>query len=127
MLTIESGGRLAQLGERRVRNAEVAGSIPVPSTIHLMFTVYILQSQTTGRFYVGHTKNLEERIHRHNSGQTKLGRNRGPWKLVHSTAYLTRSEAMRRERQIKSWKSHRYLQKLIQESGGMLPEGSAEE
>ena len=26
------GGRLAQLGERRVRNAEVEGSIPLPST-----------------------------------------------------------------------------------------------
>ena len=29
------GGRLAQLGERRVRNAEVEGSSPLPSTISL--------------------------------------------------------------------------------------------
>jgi hypothetical protein len=29
---VRLGGRLAQLGERRVRNAEATGSIPVPST-----------------------------------------------------------------------------------------------
>ncbi len=29
------GGRLAQLGERGVRNAEVGGSSPLPSTIFL--------------------------------------------------------------------------------------------
>ncbi len=92
-----------------------------------LFTVYILQSQTSGRFYVGHTEDLEERIHRHNSGQTKSGRNRGPWKLVYSAEYSTRSEAMRREMQIKSWKSHRYLQKLIQESSRVTDENSTEE
>ena len=29
----KQGGRLAQLGERGVRNAEVVGSSPIPSTI----------------------------------------------------------------------------------------------
>ena len=32
MVGTERFGRLAQLGERRVRNAEVAGSSPAPST-----------------------------------------------------------------------------------------------
>ena len=32
LASIHENGRLAQMGERGVRNAEVAGSIPVPST-----------------------------------------------------------------------------------------------
>src|SRR5262249_37132666 len=32
LLHSRESGRLAQLGERRVRNAEVRGSIPLPST-----------------------------------------------------------------------------------------------
>ena len=38
----ECQGRLAQSGERRVRNAEVVGSSPMSSTISLVYVIDIV-------------------------------------------------------------------------------------
>ncbi|MGA2622561.1 MAG: GIY-YIG nuclease family protein [Bacteroidota bacterium] len=35
-----------------------------------MIFVYILQSTVTGRYYVGHTKDKENRLREHNTGET---------------------------------------------------------
>ncbi|WP_367119222.1 GIY-YIG nuclease family protein, partial [uncultured Mucilaginibacter sp.] len=34
-----------------------------------MFYTYILQSTKSGRYYIGHTSNIEERLERHNTGK----------------------------------------------------------
>src|SRR5690606_12001083 len=44
------------------------------------FHVYILQSKTSGRLYIGHTQDLERRMQEHAAGQTRSTRGRGPWK-----------------------------------------------
>jgi putative endonuclease len=36
-----------------------------------MYTVYILYSSTTQKYYVGQTQNLENRLIEHNAGETK--------------------------------------------------------
>jgi len=79
------------------------------------FQTYILRSDTTGRFYIGHTENLTKRIFEHNNNRTPSIRNRGPWKLFYSEAYQTRSEAARRERQIKRMKSRLFIESLADE------------
>lgn len=38
-----------------------------------MYYTYILQSDRTGKLYIGHTNNLEDRIRRHNSGENMYG------------------------------------------------------
>jgi len=48
----------------------------------MAFYTYILRSQTTGRFYVGHTESLSKRIAEHNNRTVSI-RNRGPWELVY--------------------------------------------
>jgi GIY-YIG catalytic domain-containing protein len=74
------------LGARLDGIEEVAGSNPAGSTrISMTFFVYILQSESTGRYYIGQTKNLEERVTYHNANYSKALRNRGPWKLVHTS------------------------------------------
>ena len=78
-----------------------------------MFTTYILQSETSGRFYVGHTENIESRLQRHNSGAVVSTHNKGPWKLVYQEHFQTRSLANRRELEIKAKKSRAYIDKLI--------------
>ena len=47
-----------------------------------MYFVFVLQSEATGRHYVGHTSDLTQRLSQHNNGITKSTKNRGPWKLV---------------------------------------------
>jgi predicted GIY-YIG superfamily endonuclease len=83
-----------------------------------MFFVYILQN-SKGRFYIGHTDNLDARVTSHNridkiSG--KFTRKNGPWILVWSEEHLNRSNAMRRERQIKSWKSSARIRSALLDS-----------
>ncbi|MGH9803595.1 MAG: GIY-YIG nuclease family protein [Candidatus Acidiferrales bacterium] len=78
-----------------------------------VFIFYILQSESTGRYYIGQTNNLDARVVRHNSGWTRSGRNRGPWRLVYAEEFSTRSEAVRREREVKRWKSSRLIKRLI--------------
>ena len=41
-----------------------------PFQKRMPFHVYILRSQSTGRFYIGHTENLIKRIFEHNSNRT---------------------------------------------------------
>jgi len=75
------------------------------------YWVYILQSETTGRYYLGQT--LADRLVRHNSGRTAANRGRGPWRLVYREEQPSRQQAVARERQIKAHKSREYLATLV--------------
>ncbi|MBN2064422.1 MAG: GIY-YIG nuclease family protein [Sedimentisphaerales bacterium] len=77
-----------------------------------MFWVYILINPHS-KYYIGHTDNLERRLSEHNSpecGSGKFTHKNGPWKLIWSEKHNTRSEAMVRERFIKSKKSALWIQ-----------------
>jgi putative endonuclease len=78
-----------------------------------MCYLYILQSESSGRFYVGSTDDLERRMSEHLRGHTPSTCGRGPWKLVHKEEFETLLEARRRELQIKRWKSSRMIRALI--------------
>ena len=77
------------------------------------YYVYILQSQSTGRYYCGHTENLERRISQHNDPEYGLTRTTkvfaGPWKQIWSYELKTRSRAMKLEKQIKKRGIGRFL------------------
>ncbi len=80
----------------------------------MTFHVYILQSQSTGRYYCGQTKNLEQRLRHHNDPDYRpdatTRRFAGPWTLVCKEEHLSRSEAMKRERHIKGRGIKRFLE-----------------
>jgi putative endonuclease len=80
-----------------------------------MFCGYILQNPTE-RFYIGYTDNLGNRITSHNRTDKisgKFTRKNGPWTLVWSEEHSDRSSAMRREREIKSWKSAQLIRERL--------------
>ncbi len=81
------------------------------------FHTYIIQSQTTGKYYIGYTSDLKARIEQHNhhlnSKSKTTAKFPGPWILVYSELYLSKTEAIVREKQIKSWKSRKAIEKLI--------------
>ncbi len=81
-----------------------------------MFYLYILRSESSGHYYIGQTQDITERLTYHNSNYSKSLKNRGPWKLVYSEEFGTRREAVRRERQIKSWKDRRMIERLLSAS-----------
>jgi putative endonuclease len=81
------------------------------------FWVYILQNELTGKLYKGQTSDLASRIKRHNSHQAGSLRytckQKGSWRLIHSEEYATRSEAMKRERFLKSGQGRECLKANI--------------
>ena len=81
-----------------------------------MFYVYILYSTTSRKFYVGQTNNLTNRLERHNSGYVKSTKSGRPWELLHHESYESRSLAMKREIEIKSWKSAIKIKEMINAS-----------
>ena len=78
----------------------------------MLFYLYILRSQISGRFYVGQTQDVAKRLAYHNANYSKSLKNRGPWELFYTETYASRSDAMRRERQIKSWKDRKLIEQL---------------
>jgi len=78
-----------------------------------LFYTYILYSQSIDRYYVGYTEDLVLRLQRHNEGWGKYSKRGIPWILVYSEAYPDKVAACRREREIKSRKSRKYIESLI--------------
>jgi len=78
-----------------------------------MLTVYVLRSRTTGKLYVGQTQDLEKRLAEHHAGIARYSRNRGPWELVYTEPATSRSDAMLREKALKSGQGRAWLKARI--------------
>ena len=78
------------------------------------YYVYIIQSQTDESYCIGTSRDLTERIERHNQGRSKYTKPKRPWNLVYIEEHPDRSSAMKREYAIKRRKSKDYLAKLIE-------------
>ena len=69
----------------------------------MVFWAYILKC-SDGRFYAGHTDDLERRVAQHQSGRASdFTARRQPVELVWSQDFATRLEALEAERRIKGW------------------------
>ena len=81
------------------------------------YHVYVLQSESTGKTYVGQTSDLVRRLCQHNDPNFTVTlytkRNSGPWKLLHSEEYSTRAEAMHREKNLKSGQGREWIKNNI--------------
>jgi putative endonuclease len=78
-----------------------------------MYITYILYSKAIDQVYIGQTHNIEERLLQHNSFRSKSTKKVNDWVLVYKEVFVSRSDAMVREKEIKSKKSRKYIEKLI--------------
>lgn len=81
-----------------------------------MFFVYILQNDIDGSFYVGQTQDIRDRLKRHNENRSLYTKDKGAWNLVYLEEFGSRSEAARREKEIKKKKSKKYIEYLVRTS-----------
>ena len=79
----------------------------------MVYFVYVLQSEATGKHYIGSTADINQRLLRHNAGRMPSTKHGIPWRVIHQETFNTLSEARRREMQIKSWKSPDYLRRAL--------------
>jgi len=80
-----------------------------------MYYLYVLKNKK-GSYYIGTTNNIERRIQEHNNGKSKATKNRGPWNIVYTEKFRTRSQAMKREYYIKSQKSKKFIKNLVEKN-----------
>ncbi len=78
-----------------------------------MYFVYIIKSKVCGRHYIGSCENIDKRLSNHNEGLVKSTKAYRPWSVVYQEKYQTRSEARKRENQIKKYKGGEAFKKLV--------------
>ena len=78
-----------------------------------MYYVYVLQIKKTGRHYIGQTHNLVKRLEKHSRGETKSMKNSGEFEVVYVEECLSRADAMKREKEIKSYKGGEAFIRLL--------------
>ena len=78
-----------------------------------MYFVYILNSLSHKKSYVGITDNLERRLNEHNSGKHNYTKRYLPWELIYKEDYEFRIEARKREKYLKSASGRKFLKKLF--------------
>ncbi len=75
-----------------------------------MFKVYVLYSERYDKIYIGQTQDIQNRMLWHNElsekGYTIKYR---PWKVVYTEDFETRTEALRREKQLKTGRGRRFI------------------
>ena len=81
-----------------------------------MFYVYIIESVNHGKFYIGQTSNLDERLNSHNQGNNKSTKPYKPWKVIFHKSFQTRSESMAVEKKLKALKKRELVVKFALEN-----------
>ncbi|MDX1471566.1 MAG: GIY-YIG nuclease family protein [Flavobacteriaceae bacterium] len=76
------------------------------------YKVYILYSESIQRYYCGQTKDLDERLNRHNGGGNKYTKRGRPWRLIKLFSVENRKAAMDLESKIKRRGIRRFLEDI---------------
>ena len=82
-----------------------------------MYYVYTI-TNNEDKIYIGQTSDVEKRLKRHNGilknkKSSYTHKNKGIWTLVHKEEFLTRKEAIAREKYLKSYRGRKFLRELI--------------
>ena len=82
----------------------------------MTFSVYVLFSSSHKKTYIGYTSDLNNRLLSHNFLATKGYTLRyRPWVLIYKENFATKSEALKREKELKSGQGRRFVWQLINE------------
>ena len=78
-----------------------------------MYYIYVLQSSKDNNFYVGYSKSVKNRLLLHNKGKVSATKNRRPFKLVYYEGCLAQSDALKREKYLKTSWGKRYIKNRL--------------
>ena len=77
------------------------------------YFLYILKSKSADKFYIGISQNPKQRLEYHNSLEKGFTSRYRPWKIIFTQKFITKKDAAKAERKIKSWKSKIMIQRVI--------------
>jgi putative endonuclease len=80
-----------------------------------MFYVYAIFNRNVDKIYIGQTIDLTKRLTEHNAHLFKgyTTRFEGEWELIYTEMATTRSEALIREKQLKSFRGREFVKTYI--------------
>lgn len=78
-----------------------------------MHIVYLLENNN-GKIYIGYTQNIENRLRSHNRLEgPDWTQGKGPWKIIHTEEYDNQSDALKREKYLKSLKAGKRIKTIL--------------
>ncbi|HCC22810.1 TPA: excinuclease ABC subunit C [Candidatus Falkowbacteria bacterium] len=80
------------------------------------YYVYVLQSLKDNKFYIGYSAEVDRRVLEHQRGENVSTAKRLPMILVFYEAYLSKKDALRREKYFKTTKGKTTLRQMIRET-----------
>ena len=80
-----------------------------------MYCIYVIYNKKAGKYYIGQTEDIHVRLEQHNSHIYKsyTARFPGEWELIHQESVATRSEALKREKSLKSGNGRVFVKSII--------------
>ena len=81
-----------------------------------MYTIYCLYNLKHGKLYIGQTKDINQRKMIHNThlfSGSYTARFDGEWKIIYAENVNLRAEALKREKQLKSFRGREFLKTFI--------------
>ena len=85
----------------------------------MSFFTYVLKNNQTDKIYIGQTNNLKNRIDRHNgllknknTSFTCKNKKDGEWLLFYLEEFEDRKAAIKREKELKSYKGREFIRGL---------------
>ncbi len=80
-----------------------------------MYFVYAIYNKLVNKIYIGQTRDIGERLKMHNQklipGYTS--RFSGTWVIIYSESVQNRNEALKREKQLKSYRGRQFIKTFI--------------
>ena len=78
-----------------------------------MYYIYILKSLKDNNLYTGFTSDLKKRLKEHQYGNVESTKSRRPLELIYYEAYKEKSNALLREKYLKTTKGKSQLKKQL--------------
>lgn len=81
----------------------------------MSFFVYSIYNKNCNKFYIGQTKDLDKRIFLHNNKVFKgyTSKFEGSWKVIYKEIFDNRGDALKREKQLKSFQGRKFIKSII--------------
>jgi putative endonuclease len=79
----------------------------------MQFYVYAIYSSLTDKIYIGQTKDLVKRLYDHKHGYSPYTSRAKDWELFYKEICTSRGSALKREKQLKSYRGREYLRSLL--------------
>ena len=80
-----------------------------------MYYVYAIYNRKNNKFYIGQSVDLTARLELHNEKEFKgyTSRFDGHWEIIYSEQVKSRTDALKREKQLKSFRGREFIKQHI--------------